>query len=130
MGALWAVLGCRPRNGVFSKGRSWKCAGQIIGDESSVLHRVCRLTVVMLDCSYRRSRAALWRKGESSGQVQQLVDFKLDCDGDTVLLSVDQLGVACHTGRRSCFYRAVRDGQLEDVLDVEIDPKQLYKSSS
>ena len=54
-------------------------------------------------CYWSRSRAKLWRKGESSGQVQLLREMRLDCDGDTVLLLVDQPGVACHTGRRSCF---------------------------
>jgi len=77
-------------------------------------------------CYYSRSRGKLWRKGESSGQVQQLHELRLDCDGDTVLLLVDQQGVACHTGRRNCFFRAVRDGKLETIADVEIDPDELY----
>jgi phosphoribosyl-AMP cyclohydrolase len=55
-------------------------------------------------CYWSRSRAALWRKGETSGQVQALVELRLDCDGDTLLLLVDQTGVACHTGRRNCFF--------------------------
>lgn len=59
-------------------------------------------------CYWSRSRQALWRKGESSGHVQQLVDFRYDCDADTVLLLVDQTGPACHTNRRSCFYNGVR----------------------
>ena len=75
-----------------------------------------------------RSRQSLWRKGESSGQVQELVEMRLDCDGDTLLLLVDQTGVACHTGRRNCFFRAVRDGELVTIADVEIDPDELYKS--
>ncbi len=77
-------------------------------------------------CYWSRSRGRLWRKGETSGQVQRLVELRVDCDGDTLLLQVDQTGVACHTGRRSCFYRALRDGRLEDVLPVERDPKELY----
>ena len=77
-------------------------------------------------CYWSRSRQALWRKGETSGQVQRLVEMRLDCDGDTVLLLVDQTGVACHTGRRSCFYRAVRDDGLETLLPVERDPASLY----
>ena len=77
-------------------------------------------------CYFSRSRQALWRKGESSGQTQDLVDFRIDCDGDTVLLQVDQTGVACHTGRRSCFYRAPRGDALAEIADVEIDPKTLY----
>ncbi|HLW27213.1 MAG TPA: phosphoribosyl-AMP cyclohydrolase [Kiloniellales bacterium] len=61
-------------------------------------------------CYWSRSRAALWRKGETSGHVQRLVDLRWDCDGDTLLLLVDQKGPACHTNRRSCFYNAVREG--------------------
>lgn len=75
---------------------------------------------------WSRSRGKLWRKGESSGQTQKLVDFRLDCDGDAVLLLVDQKGVACHTGRRSCFYRATREGKLVEIAGVQIDPKTLY----
>ena len=80
-------------------------------------------------CYWSRSRGRLWRKGESSGQVQRLVELRLDCDGDTILLRVEQTGVACHTGRRSCFYRSATDeGGLKEVLPVERDPKDLYKN--
>lgn len=79
-------------------------------------------------CYWSRSRGVLWRKGETSGQVQVLKDFRIDCDGDTILLLVDQTGVACHTGRRSCFFRSVRDGGLTTILEVEADPKALYGS--
>jgi phosphoribosyl-AMP cyclohydrolase len=78
-------------------------------------------------CYYSRSRQTLWRKGENSGQTQSLVDFRIDCDGDTVLLQVDQLGVACHTGRRNCFFNAIRDVGVTIIADVEIDPDELYK---
>ncbi len=78
-------------------------------------------------CYWSRSRGALWRKGETSGQVQRLVELRLDCDGDTLLLRVAQTGVACHTGRRSCFFRALRpDGGLEEILPVTVDPEALY----
>ena len=77
-------------------------------------------------CYWSRSRQSLWRKGETSGQVQALKELRLDCDGDTILLSVDQTGVACHTGRRNCFYRAFRDGELVTTAEVETDPKELY----
>lgn len=75
---------------------------------------------------FSRSRNAPWRKGETSGQVQRLVDLRLDCDGDTVLALVDQPGVACHTGRRSCFYVAIRDGAPAEITRPLRDPKALY----
>jgi phosphoribosyl-AMP cyclohydrolase len=77
-------------------------------------------------CYWSRSRKALWRKGETSGQLQELKEMRLDCDGDSLLLLVDQTGVACHTGRRNCFFRAVRDGKLVTIAEVEVDPKALY----
>lgn len=77
-------------------------------------------------CYWSRSRAKPWRKGESSGQVQQLVEAYLDCDGDTLLLKVDQTGPACHTGRRSCFYTRL-DGDGGEVVSAPlIDPATLY----
>jgi phosphoribosyl-AMP cyclohydrolase len=60
-------------------------------------------------CYWSRSRRALWRKGETSGHVQRLVEARLDCDGDAILLLVDQTGPACHTGERSCFFRSFGD---------------------
>ena len=77
-------------------------------------------------CYFSRSRNALWRKGETSGQVQHLKELRIDCDGDTVLLLVHQEGVACHTGRRSCFYRAGREGKLVEIIAPSVDPDQLY----
>ncbi|MBT5229288.1 MAG: phosphoribosyl-AMP cyclohydrolase [Methylococcales bacterium] len=78
-------------------------------------------------CYWSRSRSKLWRKGESSGQEQHLKEMRFDCDGDTILLFVDQTGPACHTGRRDCFYNVLQGDEV--VVDREpiIDPKDLYK---
>ena len=77
---------------------------------------------------WSRSRNSLWRKGESSGQIQQLKEFRWDCDRDTILLLVDQTGVACHTGRRNCFYFAIRGDEVTTISDVIIDPGSLYQT--
>jgi phosphoribosyl-AMP cyclohydrolase len=77
---------------------------------------------------WSRSRQALWRKGETSGQVQAVKELRLDCDGDTLLLLVDQHGVACHTGRRNCFYRAWRNGEWVEIAEPLVPPETLYKT--
>jgi len=80
-------------------------------------------------CYYSRSRKKLWRKGEVSGNIQNVKEIRIDCDGDTVLLKVEQVGgAACHLGYRSCFYRKVADEALiEDGVKI-FDPKEVYKS--
>lgn len=76
---------------------------------------------------WSRSRGALWRKGETSGHVQNLHSLRLDCDGDALLLEVEQLGgMACHTGREHCFYRRLEDGQWNAVEPVLKDPGVIY----
>ena len=80
---------------------------------------------------WSRSRQALWRKGESSGHQQLLKELRLDCDGDTLLLSVEQIGgIACHTGRAHCFYRRFSDGDWQIVEPVARDPEEIYGKQS
>ncbi|GKT10050.1 phosphoribosyl-AMP cyclohydrolase [Desulforhabdus sp. TSK] len=77
---------------------------------------------------WSRSRRKLWLKGEESGHVQRVKEIYLDCDLDTILLKVEQIGgAACHTGYQSCFYRRYRDGRLETVGQPVFDPKEVYK---
>lgn len=78
---------------------------------------------------WSRSRGKLWRKGESSGHQQVLRDIRLDCDADVILLKVEQKGgIACHTGRRSCFYRTLENGQWVSAEPVLKDPNAIYGS--
>ena len=77
---------------------------------------------------WSRSRQKLWLKGESSGHVQIIKNIFIDCDDDTILLQVEQLGgAACHTGHRSCFYRKLEGGELIVVGEKVFDPKDVYK---
>jgi len=77
---------------------------------------------------WSRSRQRLWRKGEESGHQQKIIDIQLDCDEDVILLKVEQQGgIACHTGRESCFYRSLVDGQWVAKEPVLKDPKDIYK---
>jgi phosphoribosyl-AMP cyclohydrolase len=81
---------------------------------------------------FSRSRNALWRKGETSGHVQRVVEMRLDCDQDAVWIRVEQTGAACHTGRRSCFYRKVEAGEGGARLsfvdaDRLVDPNAVYR---
>jgi phosphoribosyl-AMP cyclohydrolase len=71
---------------------------------------------------WSRSRKAIWRKGETSGHRQRVLEFRFDCDNDTVLMIVEQTGVACHTGRMSCMFNAVRGGQIEIIHPIEAAP--------
>ena len=105
------------------------------GDVLMVAHmndEALRKTIASGEAWYfSRSRKALWRKGETSGQVQRVVEMRTDCDQDAVWIRVEQTGAACHTGRRSCFYRAVTAGEGTvqlSFVDAErlFDPKDMY----
>ncbi len=78
-------------------------------------------------CYWSRSRKSYWRKGEESGQIQLLKSLTFDCDGDTILLQVDQTGPACHTGRKSCFYSQVNNNKIKILSNPIINPQDLYK---
>ncbi len=88
-----------------------------------------RLTLEKQQAVYwSRSRGKLWFKGEESGHVQTLAEVRIDCDADVVLLQVEQIGgIACHTGRRRCFYRVFREGEWQTDEDVIKDPKEIYQ---
>jgi len=77
---------------------------------------------------YSRSRQKLWVKGETSGHVQRVKEIRTDCDDDTVLLKVEQIGgAACHTGHRSCFYKKIEDGSIRIIGEPMFNPKEVYK---
>ena len=79
---------------------------------------------------YSRSRDAMWKKGETSGNVQKVKDIFVDCDDDTLLITVEQVGgAACHTGYRTCFYRRVVDGKPVTEGERVFDPDEVYKKT-
>ncbi|HOF88811.1 MAG TPA: phosphoribosyl-AMP cyclohydrolase [Armatimonadota bacterium] len=75
---------------------------------------------------YSRSRRAMWRKGESSGHRQRVLEVRVDCDLDCLVLKVEQTGGACHTGYYSCFYRVIKDGRISIVEATVFDAEQVY----
>jgi len=76
---------------------------------------------------WSRSRQKIWRKGEESGHTQMIKELRLDCDGDVIVMQVEQFGgIACHTGRTSCFYRVLIDGEWQPVDSVAKDPNDIY----
>ena len=80
---------------------------------------------------WSRSRQKLWRKGEESGNVQQLKELRLDCDNDVIMMQVEQIGgIACHTGRRGCFYRQLKDGVWHVTDDIIKQPEDIYGKKS
>jgi len=79
-------------------------------------------------CYWSRSRQAAWRKGDTSGHIQELVELRVDCDGDTLLVEVEQTGVACHTGRHNCFFRAIRGGELTEIAPIVVDMEKIGRA--
>jgi phosphoribosyl-AMP cyclohydrolase len=105
------------------------------GDVLMVAHmndEALRKTIASGEAWYfSRSRNSLWRKGEISGQVQRVVEMRTDCDQDAIWIRVEQSGAACHTGRRSCFYRMIGRGEGAAILSFvdaerQFDPKAIY----
>jgi phosphoribosyl-AMP cyclohydrolase len=92
-------------------------------------HEALKLTQQNNEAVYwSRSRKKLWHKGEESGHIQKVKEIRLDCDGDVVLLQIEQQGgIACHTGRESCFYRSLQQGQWVEVDEVLKSPEEIYK---
>ena len=78
---------------------------------------------------WSRSRQSLWKKGETSGHTQKVREIYIDCDADTILLKIEQIGAACHTGYRSCFYRKVKNNSLKVVGERIFEPEQVYKTT-
>ncbi len=77
---------------------------------------------------WSRSRGRLWRKGEESGHAQKVKELRADCDSDVLLLKIEQIGgIACHTGRRSCFFNRLDEARWRDVEPVLKNPKEIYK---
>lgn len=77
---------------------------------------------------WSRSRRKLWHKGEESGHIQKVIELRMDCDNDVLLLKVEQLGdIACHTGRHSCFFQRLEDGRWQAVEPVLKDPEAIYR---
>ena len=86
---------------------------------------------------FSRSRKALWKKGETSGHTQRVIEMRIDCDQDAVWIKVEQVAGACHTGRRSCFYRVVPRGTAAGAVTLEFrdaekvfDPEKVYPNKS
>lgn len=76
---------------------------------------------------WSRSRQKFWVKGESSGHLQKVKYIRADCDKDTLIIGIEQVGVACHTGRRSCFFYELQDGEWREITEPEVDPDEVYK---
>jgi phosphoribosyl-AMP cyclohydrolase len=79
---------------------------------------------------FSRSRGKLWRKGETSGHVQKVREIFIDCDGDAILLKVDQTGAACHEGYESCFFRRLENGQWRVIAERLVDPEAVYSKKT
>lgn len=133
MGADWLDVLCWNAEGLIPVIAQDAASGKVLMFAWMNREALARTVAAGEAVYWSRSRARLWHKGEESGHVQKVLDLRADCDGDALLLSIEQVGgIACHTGRQSCFFRRL-SGKNEKWEEAELvlkDPKDIYKENS